>query len=80
MPPHDAPEKPPTYRHKKVKMEELGNRIAEAVPGMCFALVIFPPGAPGIANYITNAEPEGVVEAMRAGADSIEKRVSGGEK
>lgn len=50
----------------EVLEESLGKRLG-------FAMIIFEFGAPGIANYISNAERDDMIEALKGTVERFEK-------
>ena len=47
------------------QMKGLGQALKETLPGLGFALFIFPLGGPGLANYISNGQREDMIKALR---------------
>jgi hypothetical protein len=47
--------------------------IDEYIPGMGFALLIFEFNKPGLSNYISNAQRENVIGALKEAAERLEK-------
>ncbi len=56
------------------KMRELANHVKSEIPtGLGFCIIIFPMDtSDGIYNYISNAERESMVKALRIKADQLE--------
>ncbi len=59
----------------KEVMKKLGDIIGEKIPKeFGFALLVFPFHSPGISNYISNAQRDDMIKALRETADRLEKR------
>jgi hypothetical protein len=54
-------------------MRIVARGISEVFPGMAFTLLLFPLNAPGISNYISNANRDDMVKALRETADRLER-------
>jgi len=46
------------------QMKEIASIIQNKINGLGFALLIFPFEAPGMANYVSNAERDGMIKAF----------------
>jgi hypothetical protein len=46
-------------------MREVAKALKTALPGMGFALLVFPFDSPGTANYISNGRREDMIKAMK---------------
>ena len=65
-------EKTPGILRTEEILRAIAEGIKEILPGMGFALVVFKFDDPSIGNYISNAEREGMIEALRETADRLE--------
>ena len=55
-------------------MKDIGDAVKNRIPGMGFCVVVFPLNRPGNANYVSNANSEDMVEALRRAADNLEAK------
>ncbi len=55
-------------------MRQLGKMIQKKVKGLGFALIVFPFYDAGMSNYISNAEREDMIKALRETADRLESK------
>lgn len=56
------------------QMRSLGQAIKEVLPKeLAFALLVFPIGEPGIANYISNANREDMIKAIEETVERLKK-------
>lgn len=56
-------------------MRRLGKMIEGKLPkGFGFALIVFPFSRPGIANYISNAERQTMIEALKEKIKVLESK------
>lgn len=56
-------------------MRSLADMIKAVLPkGWGFALIVFPLNRPGIANYISSAERDSMIEALREALNRLESR------
>lgn len=53
-------------------LRDLAAGIEQIFPGMGFAVIMFDFGAPGVSNYISNAQRSDMITALRETADRIE--------
>jgi len=52
----------------------IAGAIDEALPdGLLFALLVFPRSQPGLTNYVSNGSRADMIEALREGADRLER-------
>lgn len=54
-------------------MRKLGTMIQKEIPGVGFALVVFEFKAPGIANYISNADREDMIKGLQETVDRLRR-------
>jgi len=55
------------------QMRVVADLLSMQFPEMGFALIIFPFENPGVSNYISNGDRDGMIEALRETADRLEK-------
>jgi hypothetical protein len=65
---------PADHAQAEELMRIVGDGISEVFPGMGFTLLIFNFNAPGVSNYISNANRADMVKALRETADRLERR------
>lgn len=59
----------------KLAMQEMAKRVSCLLPkDFGFAILVFPFQYPGIANYISNANREDMIIALRECADRLENK------
>lgn len=46
------------------EMRQLGRKIQTEIPGLGFAIVVFEPNHPGMANYLSNAQRSDMIKAL----------------
>ncbi len=57
------------------KMRNLAAFVTRKLPkGWGFAIVVFPFHRPGISNYVSNAQRQDMITALRETADRLEQR------
>lgn len=57
------------------QMRHIADLVKKQIPkDTGFAILVFPFHEPGIANYISNAERESMIIALRGKADALESR------
>ena len=60
-------------------LQEIATAISNVYPSQMFALLMFDEGESDRCNYISNAQVEGVIEALRSTADRLEANRKGDE-
>lgn len=56
-------------------MQKMANEVEKMLPSdMGFMILVFPFGKPGTANYISNANREDMIIALREKADILEQK------
>lgn len=56
------------------EMRDLAKNISAEIPGLCFALFVFEKNAPGISNYISNANREDMILALKETINRFENK------
>jgi hypothetical protein len=59
--------------HTEQQLAGIARCLEEAMPGMGFALLVFEFNAPGVSNYVSNAERADMIQALRETADRLEQ-------
>lgn len=54
-------------------LQKMAQAMSAALPGLGFCLLVFEFGKEGRADYISNANREQMIQAMRENADALEK-------
>jgi hypothetical protein len=67
-------ENPIDFKETSHIMNALATVISEGLPGVGFALLMFNFGNPELANYVSNAEREVMIKALREVANHLEQR------
>lgn len=58
----------------KEAMKNFGEYIGKRLPkDIGFCVLVFPFKQPGVSNYISNAQSEDMIKALREAADKLEK-------
>jgi len=66
------------YQWTEDVMEQLGlgidRALRETVGKMGFVLLVFPPGKPGVSNYLSNCERDMMILALEETVDRLKKK------
>jgi hypothetical protein len=65
---------PADFEQAEALMRIVARGLGEVFPGMGFTLLLFQFNAPGVSNYISNANREDMIKALRETADRLERR------
>lgn len=55
------------------QMRNLAEKIKKEIPGLGFALLVFEFHTPGMSNYISNGQREGMIKALKETVERLEK-------
>jgi hypothetical protein len=61
-----------TIKETEELMKAAGEALGETFENLGFALLVFPFNEPGVSNYVSNAEREDMITALREAANRLE--------
>ena len=63
------------HRKAESRLQDIARSIDDQLPnGICFALVTFTPGAGGYSGYVSSAQRDDMIAALRECADVLEAK------
>lgn len=75
----DIPEPGPDFRYTHQTLQIIGSAVDTALVASfkerkAFVLLVFDFDKPGLGNYISNADRQGIISSLREMADRLEKK------